>query len=537
MRPLPLAVLLTAQLLASQDTVSPADRLPGDRRAGASSVSVELLQEWLGTLASEEFGGRGTGQPGYRLAADYLAEHFENLGLEPAGTEGSWFQDVPWMLETVDAGRSGIELLVDEESVADIPGEALHGALGTGLEVAGHLAVVATDSYDGADLAGLALDDRVTLVVARAGLLQNPDDPRAQRFGPFLAARAVSAIGNAVRKAGGRLAAIIDDRGVELMGPFQPRSGPTARAGSRAAAGRGRTPTGIVLSIAQARALLAPLEAPEFDTLRADRPWTPNATLRARVVVAESQAPAHNVCAILRGTDPDLRDEYVVVGCHLDHLGAPGGVVHPGADDDGSGTTGLMAIAQAFARNPKRPRRSILFLAFCGEENGLIGSSFYTQNPTVPLESMVAELQIDMIGRNEEKAGETAAENVDCLHLVGSHKLSDDLHQLCVRLNDERAGFEFEWDEEGVFYRSDHWNFARVGVPIAFFFTGFHPDYHQPSDTPDKIDYPKLRRVLCYVYDLAFELAQADQRPQVDAERWDALERKARAAPAAPVRR
>jgi hypothetical protein len=140
------------------------------------------------------------------------------------------------------------------------------------------------------------------------------------------------------------------------------------------------------------------------------------------------------------------------------------------------------------------------------------------------------------VNRQTGEVTESADDNRNTLHLVGSQKLSPDLHAVCMNLN-ERAGFELEWDEEDVYYRSDHFSFAKFGVPIAFFFTGFHPQYHQPTDTIEKINFPKLARVAKYVYDIAFEVAQADQRPMIEADLWEQMERKGSPNPVAPVRK
>jgi len=257
------------------------------------------------------------------------------------------------------------------------------------------------------------------------------------------------------------------------------------------------------------------------------------------VSMTETQAPAMNVWAVLPGSDPKLRDEYVVIGSHLDHLGRRGDSISPGADDDGSGTTGVMAVSTMFAKNPQRPARSILFVCFSGEESGLVGSGFFAQNCPIPLSSIVAELQMDMIGRDEEEnvegnKGEKAEDNKKSLHLIGTQKLAPALHELCIGKN-EAAGFEIEYDQEGMFSRSDHANFARMGVPIAFFFTGLHRDYHRTTDTPDKIHYEKLLRVASYVYDIAFELATQPQRPLVDPELWKKYRGKGSEQPAAPL--
>ena len=190
-------------------------------------------------------------------------------------------------------------------------------------------------------------------------------------------------------------------------------------------------------------------------------------------------------------------------------------------------------------KNKVKPARSILFLNFCGEEMGLIGSRHFSEHPTIPLSAIVSELQMDMIGRNEEEnmegnKGEKAEDNKNSLHLIGSKKLAPQLHDLCMKAN-ETAKFDLEWDQEGMFSRSDHANFARMGVPIAFFFTGLHRDYHKPSDTPDKIEYAKLLRVATYVYDIAFTLAQQEGRPMVDEKLWENYRGKGSTEPAAPM--
>ena len=229
------------------------------------------------------------------------------------------------------------------------------------------------------------------------------------------------------------------------------------------------------------------------------------------------------VSRMLEGSDPVLKNEIVGIGSHLDHIGARGERINNGADDDGSGTTGVIAVSRAFGMNPVKPRRSVLFMCFAGEERGMIGSGYYADNPIFPNQEMVVELQMDMIGRNEEvvdrrsgKVTEKASDNVNSLHLIGSKKLSESLHNTCVAINEAHIGFAFEYDEEDVFYRSDHVKFAQKDIPVAFFFTGFHPQYHRPDDTVEKINFPKLARVAKLVYSVAFEIGDADQRPKRD---------------------
>jgi Zn-dependent M28 family amino/carboxypeptidase len=213
--------------------------------------------------------------------------------------------------------------------------------------------------------------------------------------------------------------------------------------------------------------------------------------LKVELRVRKEPMAVPNVLAWMEGSDPALRDEYVVIGAHLDHLGVRGNEYFPGADDNGSGSTALLGIAKAIASNPTKPKRSILFMWFAAEEMGLIGSAHYVNNPLLPLEKMVCMLNVDMVGRNEEKQNEPASENVRSLHLVGSEKGDKSLHAMILDAN-KSVNFEFEFDEEGVFGRSDQINFFRKGTSVAFLFGGFHPDYHRTTDTPAKINYIKI---------------------------------------------
>jgi hypothetical protein len=206
----------------------------------------------------------------------------------------------------------------------------------------------------------------------------------------------------------------------------------------------------------------------------------------------EQEAAYPNVCAWVEGSDPELRNEYLVIGAHLDHLGKQGNEIFFGADDNGSGSTAVLSIARAIAQNPVKPKRSVLFIWFTGEEMGLLGSGYYCDNPILPLDKMVCMLNIDMVGRNEETADERAEDNLNTIHLIGSKQGHPELHEVIMRAN-EHVNFNFEYDEEGVFGRSDQANFYRKArISVAFLFGGFHPDYHRPSDQPAKINYDKI---------------------------------------------
>ena len=215
-----------------------------------------------------------------------------------------------------------------------------------------------------------------------------------------------------------------------------------------------------------------------------------------------------------------LKNEIIGVGAHLDHLGRSGNQIYYGADDDGSGNAALLGVAKGLTSNPVKPKRSVLFMAFYGEEMGLLGSAFLVQNPPIPLKQWVAELQMDMVGRNssgQQRPGQVDKdeENVDTMRLVGSKRISTELDQIIQEQN-KYVGFRFLYDAEDVYTRSDHYNFAKNGIPIAFFFDGFHPDYHQVTDTVDKINFTKLTNTAKLVYLTIHEIGNRPNPPAKD---------------------
>lgn len=294
----------------------------------------------------------------------------------------------------------------------------------------------------------------------------------------------------------------------------------------------------------------------------------------ARFVGTSGPGTARNVIAILRGSDPVLRDEYVAIGAHNDHVGVramavdhdslkafnteltrqgapiwdrttrarrdslrsmiminmdslrrirPGrrDSISNGADDDGSGTVTVLEIAEALASAPVNPKRSILFVWHTGEEKGLLGSKWFMDHPTVPREKIVAQLNMDMVGRGG--AADIAGGGPDYLQLVGSRRVSSELGDVVEQINAASARpfkFDYQFDANGhperIYCRSDHYNYARYGIPITFFTTGLHPDYHQVTDEPQYIDYQHMARIASFVKDIAVKVANLDHRLKVD---------------------
>lgn len=224
---------------------------------------------------------------------------------------------------------------------------------------------------------------------------------------------------------------------------------------------------------------------------------------------------SENVLAYIEGSEKS--EEIIVISAHLDHVGVEKGAIYNGADDDGSGTVAILEIAEAFQRAQMEgngPKRSILFLHVTGEEKGLLGSRYYTKNPIFPLANTIANLNIDMIGRIDERH----LENPNYIYLIGSDKLSSELHVISEETNKKYIQMDLDYkynddnDPNRFYYRSDHYNFAKVNIPIIFYFNGTHKDYHRPTDTPDKINYELLESRTRLIFHTAWELANREDR-------------------------
>ncbi|MDR2205038.1 MAG: M28 family peptidase [Flavobacteriaceae bacterium] len=232
----------------------------------------------------------------------------------------------------------------------------------------------------------------------------------------------------------------------------------------------------------------------------------------------ETLPDSENILAFIEGTEKP--NEIIVISAHYDHVGTKNGVVYNGADDDGSGTVAVMQMAKAFQeakKSGKGAKRSVLFLHVTGEEHGLFGSSWYSENPIFPLENTVADLNIDMIGRDDQEN-----RGKQYVYVIGSEMLSSELKKINEATNDSTVKLELNYkyddpkDPERLYYRSDHYNFAKHNIPVAFFFDGIHEDYHKPTDDPDKIDYNLLQKRAQLIFSTAWELANRNERIVVD---------------------
>ncbi len=482
-RPAVAAFFLLLPLLPAQYAgSSPVDEA---RKQGFDDIDEQACKGWLEVLAGPAMEGRGTGTKGYLKAAKWIAARLKSFGLEPAGEQGSYFQWVRLVrflpnqqaskLSVGGWSRKGGDGVVFESCEGKAEGEAVL-IRGRGRDLS---------LQDPESLRGKV----VILSVPLRDYFRSPLRKQIKEAAPAAILRIVA---RAAQRRG--------------MGRYQLAS--AVQMGAKLEDGPAR-------KLLKKLGLPAKLAAHPKNAGLEVHPSKKSVRLTVKAEKEEIKSP--NVLARLEGSDPELRDEVVICGAHLDHLGKRGTTIYPGADDDGSGSTALLALARAMKTNAKRPRRSIVFLWVCGEEMGLYGSKWYVENPLFPIAKTVCELQMDMVGRNEEKGNERPEDNIQTIHLVGSKKLSMDLHQLVLEEN-HHVGFEFEYDEEDVWNRSDHYNFAEKGIPIIFLFSGFHPDYHRPTDTVDKINFKKIANTARLMYLVAWRAANRIERIRHDGE-------------------
>lgn len=513
-------------------------------------LTPDLLREHLFVIASDSLEGRGTGQPGMDKAAKYITDYYKANGIKGGMPDGGYFQDfnlrgqankaVTTQLMHVSGTDTSMvyEGTFSRESVSgffpmfggevDATAPVVYVGYGVndtakgvnhleGIDIRDKWLLLFEDIQhivDGDTLISEAISERQRFneLIFRggaAGVLMISDFNETEYLNEALAAGSV--FGNP-----GRLS-------LEYTNP---------RGGLRASV--------FSVSPLQAATMLG-IDAGELQAEYANlsgnpasfSPKTTNFVFKATPQIETLQVPTRNILAVVEGSDPELKHEYVIVTAHYDHtgIGAPdatGDRIYNGADDDGSGTVAVMTLAHAMNQAKlagKGPRRSVLFLHVTAEEIGLLGSRYYSDHPTVPVENIVANLNIDMIGRTDKE--HDAIGETDYVYIIGAEIISSDLNSSLQRAN-EINGNEIRFDnryndltDPNQFYRrSDHWNFGRLGIPFAFYFTGVHDDYHRPSDTPDKILYDKYAKITRQIFSTTAEIANDDERPVVDSQEF-----------------
>jgi hypothetical protein len=486
MRRLLLGLLLGTTPLAAQ-TASPLAN-------AAATITPADVARRIGIIADDSMMGRDTPSPGLDMTAQYIADQFKHFGLKPGGDSGGWFQRYPITRRRLDLAASRIVFTAGTK--ADTATLSRSARLVSGpspAPLSGPVFLVGGDLTADA-VSGLTLKDKIVLY---------PLD-FAQPMSP-----AATQVIRIMRLAGSRAILLLSNLDSASFADRLPRNPP-----DRTAAEVER-PIAPVIEVHE-RAVMSTLRASGVDPAVVRTGTAPLHRdvkgLEIRVQLVDSilsSRRAPNTVGILEGSDPTLKNEYLVFSAHMDHIGITRGQpdsINNGADDDGSGTVGVVELAEAFSRAGARPKRSIIFLTVSGEEKGLWGSRYFTEHPVVPLAKVVADLNIDMIGRNWP----------DTIVAIG--KEQSDLGATLERVNGRHkelgmTAIDDIWPEERFYFRSDHYNFARKGVPILFFFNGVHPDYHRVTDSPDKINSEKESRILKLLFYLGQEIANAPTRP------------------------
>jgi hypothetical protein len=504
-------LLLASALLLLFSCQEPATKEDIVKYAG--TITQEELKEHLYTYASDEFEGRNTGEPGQKKAVEYLKKEYEALGIPPV-IEGNYFQTVP--LNTVHTPKVDIQVngtsfayfddfisLTSAESGTVSASEIVYAGYGiddekysdyTDLDVTGKVVVVRT---------GEPKDKNGNYVISGTDKQSKWSNAR----------QAMSPKRDAAKDKGAKAVLFMDNDLFTRYSNYYKRVEESGHSGRLSLPKKKDAEPEIyffLISEKLGKALVSNIET-------SMKPANVDTKFNMTFESSMEPKPSENVAAIIKGSEKP--DEYIIISSHLDHVGVNAdGEVYNGADDDGSGTVSILEIAEAFktaADAGHGPKRSIIFLNVTGEEKGLLGSRYYTDyEPLVPLANTVANLNIDMIGRIDPKR----EGNRNYIYLIGSDKLSMDLHNISEQVNDEFMNIELDYtyndenDPNRFYYRSDHYNFAKNNIPIIFYFNGTHDDYHQVSDTPDKINYDLLENRSRLVFHTAWELANRNER-------------------------
>ncbi|HUS10423.1 MAG TPA: M20/M25/M40 family metallo-hydrolase [Pyrinomonadaceae bacterium] len=504
---------------------------------GVDTISATQLKDYLSFIASDEMEGRDTPSRGLDTTARFIAMNLSRWGLKPAGDVGSFFQKIALSRELIDKTETRAQLNNQLLTLGEdyIPFARPADIAPTQLLFAGNGWFVKSkniDPYKGIDPQG-----KIVVIFAPVNAL-----PRGIRNSDLTGKRGEDWMNGAeyAQKRGAAGIVIVPDfqylanwdrnrtriteRGAMKVDKFQPPSGAqiplvviSPRVASVLFQGEKRSAVSLFESVYGAQPAESFLLNPEKK-------------FSLTVKVKSEGATTQNVVAVLEGGDPVLKSEYVALGAHYDHVGVGvpvnGDAIYNGADDDGSGTTALLSMAEALTKASVRPKRSILFVWHAGEEKGLWGSRYFTDFPTIALDQIVVQLNIDMIGRSKP-AGDANPLNRELsgpneIYVIGSKMMSTELGELVENVNKQYLNLTYDYryddpaDPNRFFFRSDHYNYARKGIPVVFFFDGEHEDYHGPGDSVDKIDFEKLQNVARTIYLTLWEVANRPARPKVD---------------------
>ena len=538
-------LLPSAALAQTAVKITPAERKMADE------ITANQLKDYLYYVASDEMEGRDTPSRGLDLTAKFMATMLSRWGFKPAGDNGTFFQKMALRRDTVDAANAFVEIggkkFAYGEDFMRVFGND-KGDVSAPIVYAGNGWMIKSknvNSYQNLDVKGKyiavygeGIPSNQYIVPLPAGV--SAADLKGERGKDWADAvtyaRQNGAVGvivlpskflqenwDGLRQQFGRTRYYVEKLVAPPVAPTTTASMPSIFVASREV-------TESLFSGETANPLSGTAGA-SFD-LNSSKKINFNIAPKSETVMTQ------NVVALWEGSDPILKNEMVAIGAHYDHDGVrpnePGAdKIWNGADDDGSGTVAVLAIAEALAKAPKRPKRSVLLVWHAGEEKGLWGSEYFNKFPTVDIKNVVAQLNIDMIGRSQnpnniipcDRPGKRCNEELSGaneIYVIGSEMMSSTLGAVTKQTNDAYLKMNYDYryddpkDKNRFFFRSDHYNYAVNGIPIVFWFDGVHEDYHQASDSPDKIDYAKMEKVTRTIFLTLWEITNLKERPKVD---------------------
>ena len=493
------------------------------------SITSEDLKKHLSIIASDEYEGRETGTQGNEKAAKYIADYFKSLGIQPAVGTGtlSYYQNVSFtwsMWNNMALSVKGEDFRHLWDFVA-FPTRNSHASSFETKEVI--FLGYGIDDPKYSDYKGVNVKDKVILIytgepTTADGASRITGDKSMSDWTTDWKKKMMTAKDHGVKTVlviENKLKEIISENRRFLVGPHITMGNADNPAMLYA--------NSIYISTTVAKKIMGKRYKRVIKSrgkiLKSGN--SKSVRLKSKVSIDQDKnvrkLVGNNVLGYIEGSDPKLKDELIIITAHYDHLGKRGDEIYNGADDNGSGTSTVLEVAEAFINAKQQgagPRRSVLTMLVTGEEKGLLGSKYYAENPIFPIEQTVANVNVDMVGRVDNKY----KDNPNYIYVIGSDRLSTDLHKINEDANNAFTNLTLDYtynaddDPNRYYYRSDHYNFAEKGIPAIFYFNGTHEDYHRTSDTIEKINFEKMEKIARLVFYTSWELANRDERIKVD---------------------
>ncbi|MBK8466306.1 MAG: M20/M25/M40 family metallo-hydrolase [Chloracidobacterium sp.] len=528
-----LAFLLLATFLFQSAFAQTAIKVTPEEKKIAEGVTAKQLSDYLYFVASDEMEGRDTPSRGLDIVAKFMGMNLSKWGFKPAGDNGTFYQKIALKSESVDPAKNTIQIGGQNFALLEdfyrLSGNTSVNAALVFVRDGWMVKAKGVDAYKGVDV-----KDKIIVVYGQGF----PRGPRATTLPSGVTEDDLKGTKGTdwadpltyAKSSGAKGMILVASPQTQEVWPqlknFIGRSTSYPEKLRDVPAEQNDFPV-VLVSSKVGDAIFAGESANKDSAAAFALNKSGSMTVASNVEIKWTQ----NVVAVWEGSDPVLKNEMVAIGAHYDHVGTNPNASGPdkiwnGADDDGSGTVAVLSIAEALAKTPKRPKRSVLFVWHAGEEKGLWGAEYFNKFPTVDIKNVIAQLNIDMIGRSR-KAGDTNPKNKaltdeNSTYVIGSEMMSSTLGSVIKGANSGylNMGYDYKYDDpndtEKFFFRSDHFHYAVKGIPVAFWFSGVHEDYHQPGDHADKIDYNKMEKITRTIFVTLLKLADLKERPKVD---------------------